>query len=75
MNGVMKIDTVQQYNDYFGIETSHPLVSVIEGKRAKPLRFRKKLNNLYSNYQKETESQNFKYPPRFPKHESPTKHL
>ena len=33
MNRVMKIDTVQQYNDYFGIETSHPLVSVIEGKR------------------------------------------
>ena len=30
MSEIMKIDTVQQYNDYFGIETCHPLVSVIE---------------------------------------------
>ena len=35
MSEIMKIDTVQQYNDYFGIETCHPLVSVIEGKKAK----------------------------------------
>ena len=30
MNEIMKIDTVQQYNDYFGVETLHPLVCVIE---------------------------------------------
>lgn len=33
MNEIMKIDTIQQYNDYFGVETLHPLVSVIEGSR------------------------------------------
>ncbi len=51
----MKIDTVQQYNDYFGIETSHPLVSVIEGKCAKPLRFCKKLYNVYTILLKDTD--------------------
>ena len=36
MNEIMNINTVQQYNDYFGIETRHPLVSVIDGREAKP---------------------------------------
>ena len=35
MNEIMNINTVQQYNDYFGIETRHPLVSVIDGREAK----------------------------------------
>lgn len=46
MSEIMKVDTVQQYNDYFGVETLHPLVSVIEGSKGKPLRFGKKLYNL-----------------------------
>ena len=25
MSEIMKVDTVQQYNDYFGVETLHPL--------------------------------------------------
>ena len=36
MSDITKIDTVQQYNDYFGVETCHPLVSVIEGSKAEP---------------------------------------
>ena len=31
MSEIMKIDTVRQYNDYFGVETLHLSVSVIEG--------------------------------------------
>ena len=27
MDGLMRIDTVQQYNDYFGVETYNPLVA------------------------------------------------
>lgn len=57
----MTIDTVQQYNDYFGIETSHPLVSVIEGAKAKPLRFCKKLYNIYAVLLKDTNCGNLKY--------------
>ncbi|MDY5238095.1 AraC family transcriptional regulator [Bacteroides helcogenes] len=61
MNEIMKIDTVQQYNDYFGIETCHPLVSVIEGKQAKPLRFCKKLYNVYAVLLKDTDCGNLRY--------------
>ena len=39
MTEIMKIDSVQTYNDYFGVETRHPLVSVVDGREAKPLRF------------------------------------
>lgn len=55
MNEIMNINTVQQYNDYFGIETRHPLVSVIDGREAKPLRFCRKLYNLYAILLKDTD--------------------
>ena len=44
----MRMDSVQQYNDYFGVETLHPLVSVIDGSKAKPLRFCRKLYFVYA---------------------------
>ena len=34
MNEIIKIDSVQTYNDYFGVETRHPLVSVVDGREA-----------------------------------------
>ena len=43
MNEIMKIDSIQTYNDYFGVETRHPLVSVVDGREANPLRFGRKL--------------------------------
>lgn len=43
MSELLKIDSVQAYNDYFGVETCNPLVSVIDGHEAKPLRFGRKL--------------------------------
>lgn len=61
MNEIMKIDTIQQYNDYFGVETLHPLVSVIEGSKAQPLRFCKKLYNVYAILLKDTNCGNLKY--------------
>lgn len=61
MSEIMIIDTVQQYNDYFGVETCHPLVSVIEGNRAKPLRFCRKLYNVYAILLKDTNCGNLKY--------------
>ena len=48
LSEIMKIDTVRQYNDYFGVETLHLSVSVIEGCKAKPLRYCRKLYNLYA---------------------------
>ena len=29
----MQLKTIKEYNDYMGVETRHPLVSVIEGSR------------------------------------------
>ena len=48
MNKPLKIDSVQAYNDYFGLETRHPLVSIIDGREAKPLRFGRKLYGIYA---------------------------
>ena len=48
MNEIKRIDTVQQYNDYFGMETLHPLVTVIDAREANPVHFCPKLYNLYA---------------------------
>ena len=61
MNEIMKIDTIQQYNDYFGVETLHPLVSVIEGSRGKPLYYCRKLYNVYAILLKDTICGQLKY--------------
>lgn len=61
MNEIMHINSVQQYNDYFGVETRHPLVSVIDGRGAKPLRFCRKLYNLYAILLKDTDCGQLKY--------------
>ena len=61
MNEIMKIDTVQQYNEYFGVETLHPLVSVIEGSKAKTLRYCRKLYNVYAVLLKDTNCGQLKY--------------
>lgn len=61
MNEIMKIDTVQQYNEYFGMETLHPLVSVIEGSKAKMLHYCRKLYNVYAVLLKDTSCGQLKY--------------
>ena len=52
---------MEQYNEYFGVETLHPLVSVIDGSHARPLRFCKKLYGVYSVLLKDTDCGNLKY--------------
>ena len=61
MNEIMKIDSVQTYNDYFGVETRHPLVSVVDGREAKPLRFGRKLYGIYTVLLKDADCGNLKY--------------
>lgn len=61
MSNIINIDSVQQYNDYFGIDTLHPLVTVIEGCKGKPLHFCKKLYNIYAILIKDTDCGNLKY--------------
>ncbi len=61
MNEIMKIDSVQAYNDYFGVETHHPLVSVVDGCEAKPLRFGRKLYGIYAVLLKDADCGTLKY--------------
>ena len=61
MTEIMKIDSVQTYNDYFGVETRHPLVSVVDGREAKPLRFGRKLYNVYAVLLKDADCGSLKY--------------
>lgn len=48
MDEIRKINSIQEYNDYFSVETLHPLVTVIDGKEAQPLRYCRKTFGIYS---------------------------
>lgn len=61
MGEIINIESVQQYNDYFGVETLHPHVCMIDGHKAKPLRFCKKSYNLYTILLKDTDCGSLKY--------------
>ena len=61
MSELLKMDSVQVYNDYFGVETRHPLVSVIDGREAKPLRFGRKLYGIYAILLKDADCGTLKY--------------
>ena len=38
MEKIIKLNTIKEYNDFLGIETPHPLVSVIDASKIKSLR-------------------------------------
>lgn len=61
MGEIKKIDTIQEYNDYFGIETRHPLVTVIDGREAKPLRYGRKFFNVFAILLKDMDCGALKY--------------
>ena len=47
MNHIGKIESIQQYNDFLGIETLNPLVTVVELDRVTPLSLRQMNYGLY----------------------------
>ena len=61
MTPILQIDSVQSYNDYFGVESPHPLVSVIDGHEAKPLRFGRKFYHIYTVLLKDADCGTLKY--------------
>ena len=61
MSKILKVRNVGDYSQWVGHTDRHPLVSVIEGKCAKPLRFCKKLYNVYTILLKDTDCGNLKY--------------
>lgn len=48
MANVRHFNSIEEYNDYFGVETLHPLVTVIKEEKCKPLRFGLKYFSFYS---------------------------
>lgn len=48
MVNVRHFNSIEEYNDYFGVETLHPMVTVIEGRKGKPLHFCQKYFSFYS---------------------------
>ena len=61
MEDVKHIHSIEEYNKYFGVETLHPLVTVIEGRKGKPLHFCKKYFNFYSIILKDVSCGSLKY--------------
>lgn len=61
MNIIDRIDNIQEYNDYFGVETLHPLVTVIDCNEAKPLRYGRKFFSIFAILLKDLECGTLKY--------------
>lgn len=53
MDKIIKLNTVKDYNDFLGIETPHPLVSVIDASKISPLRHVRKNIGFYVVYLKD----------------------
>ena len=61
MTDIQKIDTVQQYNDMLGVETLHPLVSVVDFSEAKPVLPRRACYGLYCVFLKNVKCGDLRY--------------
>jgi len=53
MQNIIRLDTIKDYNDFLGLPTPHPLVSVINASRIKPLRHARKSIGFYVVYLKD----------------------
>ncbi len=60
-SNVRKINTVSEYNDYLGAETFHPLVSIIDLSKSKPIRHQLQMFGFYTVFLKDVECGNLVY--------------
>ena len=62
MNKIIKLESVNQYNSLYGLETLHPLVSVVDlTKATKSINHIQMKYGLYALFLKETKSCDIKY--------------
>ncbi|MDO4929983.1 MAG: helix-turn-helix domain-containing protein [Bacteroidales bacterium] len=61
MEEITRLDNVQDYCDLFGIETLHPLISVVDCDKMPPIRHSRRLYNLYAVLLKDTECGTMSY--------------
>jgi len=61
MDTIVKYDNVFQYNESRGVETLHPLVSVIDFSKCGPARFERQVYGFYTIYLKEVKCGDLRY--------------
>lgn len=61
MDNILTVDTVDQYNKLFGHETLHPLVSVVDFSRARPLVMGRMHLGFYAVFLKEVKCGDLRY--------------
>ena len=61
MDEIIRIENVSQYNAMMGQETLHPLVSVVDYSKAKPIKHNRKYMGFYTIFLKDVKCGNIKY--------------
>lgn len=61
MNEVLRIENVSQYNTLMGQETLHPLVSVLDFSKAKPMKHQRRSMGFYTMFLKDVKCGDIKY--------------
>ncbi len=61
MSTILQINSVSEYNNMLGIETLHPLVSIIDFSKVQPFAFQKTQINLYAIFLKDIKCGNIIY--------------
>lgn len=61
MEQVERLDTVKQYNDYLGVDTLHPLVSVVNFNEVPAIQYFRRYMNIYAVFLKNIKCGNMLY--------------
>lgn len=61
MEQVERMDTVKQYNDYLGVDTLHPLVSVVNFNEVPAIQYFRRYMNVYAVFLKNIKCGNMQY--------------
>lgn len=61
MDKISKMDTIKNYNDFLGVETDHPLVSVVNFDGIKEVQSFRKMMNVYAVFLKDIKCGNMIY--------------
>ncbi len=61
MDDIIKFETVSDYNDFMGVETLHPLISVIDFSKVNPIQSFKHSSGFYAIFLKTTKCGDIRY--------------
>lgn len=61
MNETIRLENISQYNELMGQETLHPLVSVLDFSKSKPMKHIRKYLGFYTIFLKEANCGDIKY--------------